>query len=199
MEKDNILLKDVIQYNKDRRLAFLNYQPFVRNKDFEKLLCARYMKNTRIKKHLLYMIVHRKYLYFCTFTFSDTYINRSSRSKRDLIKHSINTFDDDVLFILNIDYGKVNEREHFHAIIGTNNSNSFRKHLKNTYPFFTSCDSINTSSDDIKRLTKYINKLSNHTTKDTTYNKRIVYNFKGWNDTFFYNLAKSYLLDVSRS
>ena len=196
--RDDFLLYELIEYNKARRIAFNNYELFDKNPFYERILSARYQKNHRIKNRLYYMITHRKYLYFCTFTFDDSFLKKCTRTKRDLIKASLSCFDSDILYILNIDYGKKNEREHYHAIVGTDNSLDLRNHLKLYYPFFTSCDSINTSSDDIKRLTKYINKLANHTSKDTTANKRVVYNFKGFDkyskdiSSFFLNYCKQH-------
>ena len=84
------------------------------------------------------------------------------------------------LCAINVDYGKKNERGHYHCIVATNFNLDLRKYLKENYRCFTSCDRIGTSSNDIKRLSKYINKLTNHCIKNTTKNKRIVYNFVGY-------------------
>lgn len=58
------------------------------------------------------------YVWFCTFTFDNYYIDKSDRTKRDLIKRVLNSHD--FIYILNIDYGKTTEREHYHCILGTN-------------------------------------------------------------------------------
>ena len=179
---DYYLERNLILYNQFRLKAFRNGLIFNENNDYEKILNSRYCKVSRIKKRLVYLITHFDYLYFCTFTFDDNFIKKCDRSKRDLIKHCIIRLDDDVNYILNVDYGKKNEREHYHCIIATNNNGNLRNYLKSYYPFFTSCDSINKSNNDIKRLSKYINKLSNHCVKDTTKNKRVVMNFKGYDN-----------------
>lgn len=178
--KDSLLESRVIQYNQSRLKAFRSGVEFIKNNEYERILSSRYMKVSRIKKHLVCMVSHRRYSYFITFTFDDNYINKCQRTKRDLIKSSLNSFSSDILYILNIDYGKKTEREHFHAIVSTDNSSDLSNHLKLTYPCFTKCEYIRLESDDIKRLSKYINKLTNHCCKDSTYNKRIVYNFKGY-------------------
>lgn len=179
---DYFLESKLILYNQSRLKAFRNGLIFNENNDYERILNNRYCKVSRIKKRLVYLITHFDYLYFCTFTFDDYFIKKCDRSKRDLIKHCIIRFDIDVNYILNVDYGKKNEREHYHCIIATNNNGNLRNYLKCTYPFFTSCDSINKSNNDIKRLSKYINKLSNHCIKDSTKNKRVVMNFKGYDN-----------------
>ena len=191
---DDVLMSQLISYNQARFRAFKNGEVFKEIKDFQKIINARYCKISRIKKRVVFLITHFDYLYFCTFTFGDSYINKCDRTKRDLIKNTLNSFSSDIHYVLNVDYGKKNEREHYHCLVATNNNSNLRKYLKTNYPFFTSCDSINTSSDDVKRLTKYINKLSNHCTKDTTLNKRIVYNFNGYDK--YKELGKiKYILD----
>lgn len=177
---DYFLESNIIDYNKSRYYAFKNGLYFEDNKDYQKILNARYCKSSRIKKRLVFLITHFDYLYFCTFTFDDSTLSKCDRTKKDLIKNTLNRFSSDIHYILNVDYGKKNEREHYHCIIGTNYSLDLRNFLKSNYPFFTSCDRIGTSSNDIKRLSKYINKLTNHCIKDTTKNKRIIYNFNGY-------------------
>ena len=177
---DYVLLNDLIEYNKYRRYCFINNIEFEPDLNLERKLKARYMKVSRIKKRLLYLLTRYDFIYFVTFTFDDKLIKRCDRTKRDLIKSSLLSFDDDVKFILNVDYGKKNEREHYHCILATNNSSRLSVHLKNTYPCFTKTELCHKKSADLKKLSKYINKLTNHSLKDTTKNKRIFFNFKGY-------------------
>ena len=176
------LLNDLINYNKKRFFAFRNHLPFEYNKDYEKLLNARIQKVGRIKKRLLYLLLRYDYVWFCTFTFSDKYINKSERTKRDIIKQFLNTHD--FKYILNIDYGKTTQRQHFHCILATNIdmdvNQFFQSFYKGGYSLSIPCKK---GVDDLTRLTKYIDKLVNHCIKATTKKQRIVYNFKGY-DTF---------------
>lgn len=180
METDIQLLTNVINYNHNRYIAFKNNLVFEENKDYERLLCARYMKVSRVKKHLIYLLCRYNYIWFCTFTFNDYYINKCDRTKRDLIKNVINVRD--FKYILNIDYGKKTEREHYHCIIATNDNLDLNKYLQENYSCFCSALLCNTTIDDIKRLTKYINKLTNHCIKATTKKQRIYYNFNAYDD-----------------
>ena len=52
------LLSDLIEYNKKRFFAFKNGSTFEVNPTFEKLLNARIQKVGRIKKRLLYLLLH---------------------------------------------------------------------------------------------------------------------------------------------
>ena len=176
------LLNNLIDYNKQRYFAFKNDLPFEYNKEYEKLLNARIQKVGRIKKRLLYLLIRYNYIWFCTFTFSDKYINKSERTKRDLIKHFLNTHD--FKYILNIDYGKSTQRQHFHCILATNIdfdvNQYFQSFYKGGYSLSILCKK---GIDDLTRLTKYIDKLVNHCIKATTNRQRLVYNFKGY-DSF---------------
>lgn len=177
---DYSLEANLIDYNKSRYKAFKDGVSFEEYKPYQKIINARYCKSSRIKKRLVYLITHFDYLFFCTFTFDDLLLSKCDRTKRDYIKYTLNNFSSDIHYILNVDYGKKNEREHYHCIVATNFNLDLRKYLKENYRCFTSCDRIGTSSNDIKRLSKYINKLTNHCIKNTTKNKRIVYNFVGY-------------------
>lgn len=169
---------ELLQYNHERYLAHLNGVNFDYNIDFERVLSARYMKVSRIKKRLVWLLSRYRYVWFCTFTFDDYYINKCDRTKRDLIKHCLSKYD--FKYILNIDYGKTTEREHYHCILATNWSININDFLKLSYPCFSNAKLCRVSIDDLKRLSKYINKLTNHCIKATTKRQRIVYNFNGY-------------------
>lgn len=182
IDYDEKLLNELISYNKKRFFAFRNHLPFEYNKDYEKLLNARIQKVGRIKKRLLYLLLRYDYVWFCTFTFSDKYINKSERTKRDIIKAYLNTHD--FKYILNIDYGKTTNRQHFHCILATNIDMDVNQFFQSFYKGgFSLSIPCKKGVDDLTRLTKYIDKLVNHCIKATTKKQRLVYNFKGY-DTF---------------
>lgn len=192
---DYNLISNIVEYNKLRYQAYKEGVFFEENKEYEKLLNARYCKVSRIKKRIVFLFTNYDYIYFCTFTFDDNFIGYCDRSKRDLIKSTLNKFSSDIKYILNVDYGKKNEREHYHCIVATNNNGNLRKYLKDTYPFLSGCDRVSTQLKDLKRVSKYLNKLTNHCIKDTTKNKRIVYNFKDYYSTLKELGKIEYILD----
>ena len=178
-EFDVNLLAKVITYNKQKYFAFKNNLPFTLNLDYEKILKARYQKASRIRKRLVYLLSRYKNIWFVTFTFDDEHIKRCDRTKRDLIKMVLNTHD--FKYMLNIDYGKKKEREHYHCILATNldlDVNQFIQfYYEGGFSFSIQCKN---GFDDFKRLSKYLNKLTNHCIKATTKRQRILYNFKGY-------------------
>lgn len=196
---DNELMQRVIEYNHNRYLDFKDGVVSDKIQEFERILCARYMKVSRIKKRLVWLLCRFEYVYFVTFTFDDKRLNQKEETRRKLIKKTLGQIQG-AKWILNIDYGKKTEREHYHCILGLNNLdlngelisyllNNQKQELsdiyldyklKQIYPCFVSAERIGKHSEDVKRLSKYINKLSNHCLKSTTSNSRIVYNFKGY-------------------
>lgn len=181
------LLNQLEQYNHERYFSHLNNVSFDYIKEYEQLLSARYMKVSRIKKRLVYLFNRYQYIWFCTFTFDNYYLNKCDRTKRDLIKSCIDNYD--FKYILNIDYGKTTEREHYHCILATNKEINIHNYLQDNYSCFCSAKKVRISDNDLKRLSKYINKLTNHCVKSTTKRQRIYYNFKGYDE---FNCLTSY-------
>lgn len=172
------LLKDVINYNHLKFISFKNNLPFETNQEYERILKARYQKVSRVKKRLVYLLSRYNYIWFCTFTFDNKYINKCDRTKRDLIKSVLNTHD--FKYILNIDYGKNTQREHYHCVLATNIDFDVNQYIQSYYPCYSLSIQCKKGEDDFKRLSKYINKLTNHCIKATTKRQRLVYNFKGY-------------------
>lgn len=178
------LLSDLRKYNQERKCSFtkmlLTGEVFEENQEFERILKARYNKCSRIKKRMVYLFYRYKYIYFVTFTFDDSLINKSERTKRDTIKKSLNQYD--FKYILNKDFGKNTEREHYHCLIATNQDINIYNVLHEKYPCFIWVGSVHKDLNNLKRLEKYLNKLTNHALKDTTIRERVVYNFKGFDN-----------------
>lgn len=178
-EYDVEFLTKVIDYNQRKYFAFKNDLPFTLNLDYERVLKARYQKNSRIKKRLVYLLSRFENIWFITFTFNNNYINKSTRTKRDLMKMVLNTHD--FKYMLNIDYGKKNEREHYHCILATNLDIDVNQFIQFYYEGgFSLSIQCKKGLNDYKRLSKYLNKLTNHCIKATTKRQRILYNFKGY-------------------
>ena len=190
------LLTEIISYNKARKNAFKNGLEFEENIELERILKARYNKVSRIKSHFVWLLHHKKNIYFLTFTFSDKYINKCDRTKKDLIKNLLNEIDFNSYYILNVDYGSKKERQHFHCIYGTNKDLDLKLLLDKYYPCYSYTEKIRLDSSSVKKLPKYINKLSNHAIKKSTRNSRIYFNFKGYGDLSVPEVRNQYILDL---
>lgn len=188
LEEEKELLYDVIKYNKYRNDCFRHRMEYTPNVDYDKIINARYCKISRIKKRLLYLVSHRKYIYFVTFTFDDELITKCERTKLDKIKNCLKSYSDDILIMMNRDFGKKNDREHFHCIVGTDKNDDLLHYVDSYYPSRTNVKEVPRVTSDLKKISKYINKLTNHCVKDTTHRFRMYYNFKGFDnlDSIYY-------------
>lgn len=195
IDYDIDLLTKIIEYNHNRFIAFQNDLPFEEIEEYEKILHARYTKVGRIKKRLIYLLSRYDYIWFCTFTFSNDYIDKCTRTKRDLIKSVLNTHD--FKYILNVDYGKQTEREHYHCIVGTNWNMNVNQYFQSHYPCHCLAIQCKKGRGDFSRLSKYVNKLTNHCIKASTKRQRILYNFKGYDNFCPTGIDKhlAYMLD----
>lgn len=131
----------------------------------------RKSKKRRTRKYLEGMTQMYEQLYFVTLTFRDEVFETTSeqtrhRYARDFLeKHTRD-------YYANIDFGKLNGREHYHAVIAM--PYGFKGSLKAVYEalpwkygiinFRPMC----TTKGDLKRVSSYINKLTNHANKATT-------------------------------
>ena len=129
----------------------------------------------KIEDHLNFLSKGNWNLYFLTLTLSEKCIETTSyKTRKTTITRLLSSFCDD--FILNVDYGLENEREHYHAIIvvkkkNTNVSQDEDGHiviepLENGYKYgFYRAEEIRCGSEDTARLSKYIAKLTMHSLK----------------------------------
>ena len=110
-----------------------------------------------------------KKCYFLTLTFNNhTLENTTHETRRRYVTRFLKSQSTD--YVANIDFGKKNEREHYHAI--TTEIANFKDWEK--YGFI-SVKSCRNTENDLERVAKYINKLTNHALKETTRQNRIIY------------------------
>lgn len=118
-------------------------------------------------------ILLKKECYFYTFTFTDAVLNTTTeKTRRRYITRLLRRSN----YVANIDFGKKNAREHYHAISDV---------YLETYPYgFYTAIKIRLDYDEVgncttlSRLSKYVAKLSNHSLKDTTNRARLLYSRK---------------------
>lgn len=105
---------------------------------------------------------------FATLTFTDDVLNSTSiDTRRQYVFRFLKSVSSD--YVANIDFGKKNGREHYHAIILANKIDC------KLYKYGAiNVKKIHKSSNPIK-LAKYISKLTNHAIKETTKRSAIIY------------------------
>lgn len=134
---------------------------------------ASYKRTNRLRERIERMLLSGDCL-FLTITFNDdTLQNTTDKERRVMVSRYLKSFG--CSYVANVDYGKENHREHYHAVInasridytlwynkgyGTVNGEKIRNR--------------NIQSDKTK-LAKYICKLSNHAIKETTKRSSLIY------------------------
>lgn len=159
----------------------------------------QYQRYKRTKEKLLSMycsIVCKNsgYMYFVTLTFNDDVFSKTTiKTRRRYVTRFLN--DNSIVYIANIDYGMQNEREHYHAVILTEFKLDYeklaiewQKTLNESQYVQISIENIAITENSLNAIPKYLNKLSNHSYKDTTtqyalYSKQFDYKldqFRRW-------------------
>ena len=148
---DNISFKKLINIGL-KELENNNYKYL----ELEKKVNSYNGKKRRIEKRIKQMDPNK--IWFATYTINDNNMNKDHvRKLKELLKEN--------KYIINSDYGDKNNRLHYHAII---ESEEEPKNWEYGFCKFLKIENYNTQA-----LSKYLNKLTNHSIKETT--KKIIY------------------------
>ena len=129
---------------------------------------ASYKRTARLKERIR-EAVESGSAWFITITFSpETLENTNEQTRRKYVSRWLKSLTP--FYVANIDYGKEKGREHYHAVI-----TSDQRPPKTWSHGFIDILKVKTTENDTKRVSKYISKLTNHAIKHTTKSKRIIY------------------------
>lgn len=158
----------------------------------EKLNKARYKRVKRLKDRISSMLRNCSTVVFLTLTFSPkTLDTTSAESRRKYVTTFLSEYSDN--YVANIDFGKKNNREHYHAVIDckvpTSNwqfghalaeivqaPQDLKRKVPKRYQSLSDEEQKTLMTRDHEnRLSKYIAKLTNHAIKETTKRSAIIY------------------------
>lgn len=154
--------------------TFYNYENLRVNFDeCSKMYNSISRRKTRIFKKLLYWFYYvskndDKKIIFGTLTFRDDILNKTSKdTRRQHVRRFLS--DKTIHYVANIDYGKKNNREHYHfiALISSKIDKTAWKDGMSSYKSIRS----NTS---LRNRKNYLLKLTNHTYKDSTKQEKVI-------------------------
>lgn len=143
----------------------------------ESLYNSERRRKSRVGLRVLNMYLHalgssRYSVYFFTLTFNNKCLETTSKStRRRYVHYFLEPFSID--YVANIDYGEKRGREHYHAVVLTDrpiDKTSWERKCG-----FLKVDPCYIKPNDIRRLTNYLAKLTNHTLKASTRLERVVY------------------------
>lgn len=166
----------------ENKLRLHNYSFDERNSIVEKILFAydvidvdvlrnydnHRKKNQRARTKIESIIQSGKAL-FLTLTFTDDVLaSTTEKTRRTYVSRFLK--ENCIDYLANIDFGSKNGREHYHAVVSVKNKLDYSKWKFGALNGLK----IRVNSKPIA-IAKYINKLSNHATKSTTKNSKLIY------------------------
>lgn len=120
------------------------------------------MRLYRLKKRCQ-SIIEMQYSFFVTFTIAPDYYHL----KKDTIRKKAQSALGHARYVLNEDYGTLNERLHFHALVGYDATINF-KDIIAQYPYgAVNFKVVRVSKHTSKKISLYITKTYNHAIKAT--------------------------------
>lgn len=165
-------------YDDDRIQYYLSLEELLLRNDnpdafdeASRIANADFRRNTRLK-HKIERLMQMGDCVFLTLTFTDDALKLKARTRRDAVTKFLKGCSK--YYIANIDYGAKNGREHYHAIVLTDNVD-FSKWMYGAI----NGKRIIKSSNPLK-LAKYISKLTNHAVKETCKRNSIIYSRVDW-------------------
>lgn len=147
---------------------FVNLYGYTTLKVANNLNRASYYRTARLKERIR-EAVESGSAWFITITFNpETLSKTNEKTRRVYVSRWLKSLTP--FYVANIDYGKEKGREHYHAVI-----TSDQRPPKTWSYGFIDILKVATTETDTKRISKYISKLTNHAIKNTTKSKRIIY------------------------
>lgn len=134
----------------------------------ERLNESKYRKAKKVRDKITDLVLNHNAL-FITLTFNDKTMSKTNADKRRrLVQRYLK--ENCKEYVSNIDFGKLNGREHYHAVV----SNDLQ--LKGWFKYGSiDVEHIKPFETSTKKLSKYITKLTNHALKVGAVAPRLIY------------------------
>ena len=145
---------------------YRNYYNYIDCAD--RLIESRYRKAKTVRDKISALVMSGNAI-FITLTFNDKTLSKTDAQKRRrLVQRYLKSNCRE--YVANVDFGKLNGREHYHALVS--NDLDLSKWFK-----YGSIDieKVRPYEDSPKRLSKYITKLTNHALKVGAVAPRLIY------------------------
>lgn len=165
--------REYLLYLKDNYIRFTTQVPHLWE-EARKIWHAGKCKRIRLKKTIKTMCKSSKDVTFVTMTFKPSYLDSTVAPARRLaVNRFLNSCD--CAFVGNIDFGLLNGREHYHAVV--HHRVPKQRLLAYIKRYGTiKCESVNPRDNDA--LSTYVAKLTNHAIKETTKRSTLMYSRK---------------------
>lgn len=132
---------------------------------------SKHMRKCRVKDRIANM-VNTNHAFFLTLTFTDKMLSVKAETRRKYIRRFLREQCKD--YVANIDFGSINEREHYHAVVIPKSKIDFARY-RDLFSASINCKRIYKSATSEKLLSKYICKLTNHALKENGFYQRLIF------------------------
>ncbi len=157
----------------DLHKLYLEFPDLV--KECEKILRADWERTRRLKHKIQSMFDEYENVVFLTLTFRDSYLfNTTAEQRRRSIREFLKRICPDGIYCGNIDFGKINHREHYHALISCRVSKADIDYYNKNYGSID-FELVPNKITDRSRVAIYVAKLTNHAVKETTKRSHLIY------------------------
>ena len=137
-------------------------------RECKNLTNAYFERVKRLEKRISMMLALGNCV-FLTLTFTDKCLSDTNlNTRRQYVRRWLDSVSP--IYIANIDFGKTNHREHYHAVVLLENTIDYT-----SFGHGAVNGKVVRSENDYKKLSKYVAKLKNHAIKETTNNHKIIY------------------------
>lgn len=171
--------KDYIDYKSgkiwmtyDQAVEFTNeWKEFPQYRECINIINAKNHRYSRLLKRIS-MFLETGTCYFVTLTWRDD-ILQDPKKPEEVRRRYVRRFLKKIapLYIANIDFGDQTQREHYHAVIRTDDPDEIQ-----TWPYgFVNVQKIRYDRKSMEKISHYVTKLANHAKKDSTQNRRVIY------------------------
>lgn len=153
-----------------------------------KMVSADVQRKKRLRQRVE-RIMTKGSTYFLTLTFNDDTLSKTdAKTRRTYVARFLKSVSDD--YVGNVDFGKLNGREHYHAVIHSDVLDDIQYQYTNRYGWICSdCEqfkewaklgyysikSCGKDEKDKQKLAWYVSKLTNHAVKETTKRNALIY------------------------
>lgn len=168
LEAHGLVTKPIIPFEEAMRIDNYMIQNYLEQwQEARRINVAHYARVRRLFKKITKMLLSGQCI-FVTFTFTDEVLATTTfDTRKQYVRRFLSSYN--CPYVANVDYGKKNGREHYHALIQTNKID----YKKYNYGAINGKRVSGTNSS--VKLAKYIAKLTNHAIKHTTRQNRIIY------------------------
>lgn len=137
-------------------------------KEAQRLNHSRYQRIRRLKNFIFGLISNYECV-FLTFTFNDNSLNnQTAETRKTYVTRYLKQYD--APYVANIDFGKQNGREHYHAVVGCN-----KLDYKSWKGGIINGERVRDTKKSSEKLAKYVAKLTNHAIKETAKRSSLIY------------------------